>query len=44
MKEADLKLPNPNLLAITIAISSVILMSLGTFYAIEYLVPFYLII
>ncbi len=42
MKEADLKLPNPNLLAIIIAISSVILMSLGTFYAIEYLVPFLL--
>ncbi|MAO70741.1 MAG: hypothetical protein CL983_06685 [Euryarchaeota archaeon] len=42
MKEADLKLPNPNFLAIIIAISSVILMSLGTFYAIEYLVPFLL--
>ena len=40
--EADLKLPNPNLLAIIIAISSVTLMILGAFYAIEYLVPFLL--
>ena len=42
MKEADLKLPNPNLLAIIIAISSLALMFLGVFYAIEYLVPFLL--
>ncbi len=42
MKEADLKLPNPNLLAIIIAISSLTLMFVGIFYAIEYLVPFLL--
>jgi len=40
--EAELKLPNPNLLALMTAMFSLFLMILGVFYAIEYLVPFLL--
>ena len=42
MKEADLKIPNPNLLAIATALFSILLMASGIYYAINYLVPFLL--
>jgi len=42
MNEAEIKLPNPNLLAVTTALTSVGLIFLGSYYSIEYLVPFLL--
>ncbi len=42
MDEADIKLPNPNFIAVMTALSSIVLMILGAYYTIEYLVPFLL--
>lgn len=40
--EAELKIPNPNILAIVLTLSSIFLVILGSFYAVEYLIPFLL--
>ncbi|RAH16525.1 MAG: hypothetical protein CMB56_000315 [Methanobacteriota archaeon] len=40
--EADLKFPNPNILALFLIFSSILLMISGSLYAIKYLIPFLL--
>ena len=42
MKEAEIRLPNPNVLAIVTAFFSILLMAVGILYAINYLIPFLL--